>query len=128
MEDQNKTLRILIVDDSPEFIKSLAALIQDVVPSLVETIDKAYTGEDAIELIQKNFYHYVFMDIDMPGINGIEATRFLGYDYYRPEMKIIAVSFHSGDYYEKQMMRAGANDYINKGDIDAEKLIRLFHK
>jgi DNA-binding NarL/FixJ family response regulator len=117
---------ILIIDDNPGFVKSLKDLLIDVAGQLISQIQYAFNAADGLILIRDNTFHYVFMDLNMPDIDGISATRFARYEYKKPEMKIIGISAYCEDYFVHQMLKAGANYYIPKDDIDAEKIIAIF--
>jgi CheY-like chemotaxis protein len=118
---------ILIVDDSPEFVKSFTNLLLDAFEPQIASVKYAYNGLDGLELMRDNYFHYVFMDIDMPGVDGITATRFATYEYTESAPKIIAISFHTEQTYRKQIMRAGASVYLSKDEIDADALAEIFN-
>lgn len=117
--------KILIIDDNPEFASSLKNLLIDIAESYIEEIQIAYNGFDGLELLRDNEYHFVFMDINMPSINGIEATRFAKFEYKNTKARIIGISFHKELSYINQMMKAGASAYLSKDEIDADKLAEI---
>lgn len=119
--------RVLIIDDNPVFVQSLKSLIVDVAGLQVSEIMIAYNGEDGLELMRDHSFDYVFMDINMPKIDGIEATRFAKFEYEKPEMKIIGISFNSEHQYKSQMMQAGADCFLAKDEIDADRLFKIFN-
>ena len=118
---------ILIVDDNPEFVQSLKSLILDVAGSAISEVVVAYNGHDGLELMRDREFDFVFMDINMPRIDGISATRFARYEYGKPEMKIIGISFNSEFRFKSQMIRAGADCYLIKDEIDADKLLEILN-
>jgi CheY-like chemotaxis protein len=83
---------------------------------------RALDGREAVELAERLSPDAVVMDIEMPVLDGIEATRLLRAT--APELPIIAVSGH--DYEERvlEIRRAGANDYVRKARL-AEELPRV---
>lgn len=117
---------IIIVDDNPEFVASLKSLLIDVIGSSIANIECAYNGAEGVEMIRDNDFDYVFMDINMPYINGIEATRFVRFEFNKPSMQIIAISLNNSPYYKAEMLRAGANQYLPKDEIDADKILEIF--
>ena len=121
-----KKYRILLVDDHPHFINALKFLILDFFEDKVETIDVAYNGEECLEILSKKVIDIVFMDIDMPVMNGIKATK-IASDTYR-SLVIIALSFHTDMNYVIQMIEAGARSYIVKEEINRELLSNVFEK
>ncbi|NBC84274.1 MAG: response regulator [Bacteroidetes bacterium] len=115
-----KKLKVLIVDDNPHFINALKFMLIDNFNGKIDTISTASNGEEALNLLEKNVFDTVFMDINMPVKNGIEATKEAS-SLYR-NLIIVAVSFHSEMKYVVQMIEAGARSYIIKDEISAEAL------
>jgi len=78
----------------------------------------ACNGREAIELVERLSPDAVVMDIEMPVLDGVEATRLLR--AAEPELPIVAVSGH--DYEERvlEIRRAGANDYVRKARLSDE--------
>lgn len=107
---------ILLVDDHPIFLKGLRSLIED--ETDMEVIGEAGDGQAAIELLQTLSPSVVVMDITMPGINGIEATRQILSDF--PNTKVIALSIHSEKKFVESMLQAGASGYIVKESVPEE--------
>lgn len=104
--------RILIVDDHPLFRDGLKRLI-DNEPDL-EVVGEAADGRKAIELTRALQPDIILMDVKMPVMDGIEATRRILAEM--PGMKILALSMYSGDGFLSRMMSAGALGYFLKGD------------
>jgi CheY-like chemotaxis protein len=77
-------------------------------------------------MLRDNTFHFVFIDIDMPGIDGISATRFAAFEYNKPDVQIIAISFHTEQTFRTQMLRAGATKYLAKDEIEADQLAEIF--
>ena len=123
--DNNK-LRILIVDDSQVFINSFIKLIRDAINYKIDMIDYANTGEEGLLKLDAELYDYVFVDIDMPGITGLEMTKIFNMENYREKTKVIAVSFHNEFEYLKQMLEAGASKYLVKDQIDYDSVSKIF--
>lgn len=124
---QGKPYSILIVDDNPVFVDALEALIVDVAGSSVSLIDKAYNGTDGLNLIHSNFYQYIFIDINMPRLSGIEVTRRVDWELYRREHIIIAISFHTEEEYMAEMLKAGAKHYLSKDKIDHDSISAILN-
>lgn len=124
---QGKPYSILIVDDNPVFVDALEALIIDVAGSFIRQIDKAYNGIDGLNLILTNFYQYIFIDINMPGLSGIEVTRRVDWELYRREHNIIAISFHTEDEYMAEMLKAGAKHYLSKDQINHDSISAILN-
>jgi len=119
-----KKLNILLVDDNKHFLQALRYMIEESDYDNVEKIIQANNGVEALEIIKTQHVDVVFMDIEMPEMNGIEATRKA--TEFNRFLIIIALSFHQEMEYVMQMLEAGARNYIIKEDINTESLKRLF--
>jgi DNA-binding NarL/FixJ family response regulator len=101
---------VLIVDDHRLIREAWSIIIN---ASLIFTvIAECSSGEEAVELALKLRPDIVLMDINMPGIDGIEATQQIR--KYSPKSKILGVSSHTHHTYIKKMIRKGASGYITK--------------
>jgi YesN/AraC family two-component response regulator len=118
-----KKLKILIVDDNPHFINALKYMISDFFEERVDSITEAFDGAECLELLKKKVFDLVFMDINMPVMNGIDATREATRMFRN--LIVIAVSFHSEMKYVVQMIEAGARSYIIKDEISKEALEKV---
>ncbi len=105
-----KRVRVLLADDHRivrDGLRALLALESDVV-----VVGEAGDGEEALRAIPKTHPQVVVMDIGMPKLNGIEATRRITEDY--PEIRVIGLSIHSDRPFVKGMLTAGAKGYLLK--------------
>jgi LuxR family maltose regulon positive regulatory protein len=110
---------ILLVDDHPIFIKGLRSLLDDETDMMV--VGEANDGQTALELIQKHTPDLVVMDISMPGLTGIQATKQIASNF--PGIKVIALSIHSEKEFVEGMIQAGAAGYIIKETV-VEELVK----
>jgi len=117
-----KKLKVLIVDDNPHFCNALKFMLFDSFEERIEFINIVNDGEECLSELKCNIYDIVFMDINMPKINGIAATR-EATALYR-NLVVIAISFHSEMKFVVQMIEAGARSYIIKDEINKESLER----
>ena len=115
-----KKLKILIVDDNPHFISALRYMITDLFEERVDSISEAHDGAECLSILRNKVYDLVFMDINMPGKGGVEATREATRMYRN--LIVIAVSFHSEMKYIIEMIEAGARTYLIKDEICKESL------
>ena len=122
MSDLLQPKNILIVDDNCEFIKSFKGLIQAMSGNCNTNIEYAQTGLEALNKIKQTNYQLIFMDINLPDMDGVVLTRFIDFGLNNQSLNIVAISFYSDEYYRTRMLRAGAKAYLSKGDIDAELL------
>jgi DNA-binding NarL/FixJ family response regulator len=117
-------VNILLVDDNQTFLNAFNHLVVSVLGDTIGRLDYAYNGEEALNNIKSYAYHYVFMDVTMPNMNGIMATK-RAIDEHKGFI-IIAVSFHQEFEIMREMIEAGARYYVNKSDLTYDKLIRIF--
>lgn len=116
--------KLLIADDEQIVIDSLSFIVNKSF-SGVFTIDSARSGRDAIEKAERFIPDIVFMDINMPGINGIEAIRELRYQL-RDCVFIILTAFDQFDF-AKDALTLGVTDYLLK-PVNREKILSTLQK
>jgi len=115
--------KILIVDDHKLFRDGLKMLIDR--EADMEVVGEAENGQIAIQLVDDLRPDVILMDVKMPVMDGIEATRrIVG---KRPGVKILALSMYSDNSHISGMMRAGALGYVIKGD-DSEEMYKVIRK
>ena len=113
-----ETIRVLVADDHALFREGLQALFSTT-PD-IELVGQAASGEEAIELVERLQPDVVLMDINMPGLNGIETTRRIL--SIRPATGVIMVTMLEDDASLFSAMRAGARGYVLKGARHQELL------
>ncbi len=102
--------RVLLVDDSPEFLKMVSKFFASV-PE-VELIGAVHTGQDAITLAAELHPDLILMDLVMPGINGLEATRRIK---AMPDPPIVIIlTGHDTTEYRRESAGAGADGFVHK--------------
>lgn len=117
-------LNVLVVDDNLHFLKTFKILLNKHFSSNINELYEATNGKEALEIIDKIQIDLVFMDVDMPVLNGIAATKEIA-DNHR-DVKIIAVSFHSEMENIKLMIEAGARNYILKDELNKKIIETIF--
>lgn len=113
-----KKVKIFIADDHPlmrEGVRNI--LLKNPAYSI---IGEAATGEEALIGVKKQRPDIVFMDIGMPGMGGLEATKEITEEF--PETKVIILSMHSEQYRVIDALKAGAMGYVLKGSSFSEVL------
>jgi len=113
------TTGILLVDDHLMLRKGLRLLIEAEEGLIV--VGEANDGREAIDQVRKLTPDIVVMDINMPNLNGIEATRQILAE--SPQARVLALSIHSGKQYVENMLEAGASGYLLK-ESAPEELIK----
>ncbi len=103
-------IRILIVDDHRMFRQSLRIVIDS--QQDMQIVGEASSGLEALKLAQTLEPDIILMDFNMPGMNGVDATRRIS--SMESDIKIIGLSSHSEEIYVEKMLAAGAHDYISK--------------
>ncbi len=111
-------IRIMLVDDH-ELVRTGFKLILDDAED-IDVVAEASSGEDAIKMIPEVSPDLVLMDINMPGIGGIEATRTIKRKH--PNVQVIVVTVHSEAPFPSKLHEAGALGYLTKGCPSSELL------
>ena len=111
-----KRFRILVAEDDESFLDAIALLLEQ--DGRFAVTGRARDGRQAVELAERLIPDAVVMDIEMPVLDGVEATRLLR--EAAPELPIVAVSGH--DYEERvlEIRQAGADDYVRKARLPDE--------
>ena len=105
-------IKVLIVDDRDIIRDSLKLILKGSNDIIIE--DEASDGHEAISLIKNKNYDVVLMDINMPNMNGVEATKKIL--KIKPTIKILANSFHLNAIHIRDMINAGVLGFIKKGE------------
>jgi DNA-binding NarL/FixJ family response regulator len=118
--------RILVAEDDEDFLDALSALLES--DARFEIVGHARNGDEAVELVSRLDVDAVVMDIEMPLVDGVEATRQLR--ELAPDLPIVAISGH--DYEERvlEIRDAGASDYVRKSRVEEDlpaALLALVH-
>lgn len=118
-------IRVLVVDDHELVRSGITRMLAD--NPDIDVIGQSSSGEDAVDFVRKDRPDIVLMDIRMPGIGGLEATRrILRID---DTIRVIVVTACADDPYPARVMQSGATAYITKGaDIrEMVRAIRMAH-
>jgi DNA-binding NarL/FixJ family response regulator len=120
--DGEGAIRVAIVDDQRLFTMGLSGLV-DMLPG-VEVVGVAYNGEEAVALCRQEEPDVVLMDISMPKMDGIDATREI--KDLLPQTAVIILTGHEEDEHVFEGIKAGAQGYLLK-DSEPEDLARAIH-
>lgn len=119
IDERQPRLRVLICDDHPVVRSGLTALIS-AAPDM-EVIGAAADGEEAVTMAVEGQPDIVLMDISMPGMDGMEATRRVL--EARPDTRVVMLTSFSGQERIREALRSGAVGYVLK-DAKPEDLIK----
>lgn len=115
-------ITVLIADDHTIVRKGLCALLAE--ESDIEVVGDAKDGRETISKVEQLQPDVVLMDISMPGLNGMDATRQIKKRF--PDTKILILSMHSNDKYVFETLQAGASGYLIKRTAPVD-LIKAIH-
>jgi DNA-binding NarL/FixJ family response regulator len=108
-------IRVLIVDDQPLARAGFRAVLE--ATGTIEVVAEAESGDQAVQLARRDAPDVVLMDVRMPGMDGIEATRRM------PNQKVLILTTFGLDDYIIEALRAGASGFLLK-DAPVEELVR----
>ncbi len=114
-------VRVLLADDHA-VVRQGFRLILSAEPD-IEVIGEANNGREAVELAEKLHPDVVVMDVAMPELNGIEATRRIS--QAEPRTVVVALSMHKDSVYVREILRAGARGYLLKDAIDKDLITAI---
>lgn len=117
----NKVLRTLIVEDSPAFRRVLREILDRQFPGM--SIEEVGDGAKAMEKVKAFVPNLVFMDIRLPGVNGLELTASIKRDF--PGVTVIVLTSYDLEEYRDAAERYGANHFLTKGSTTEEEIVRL---
>jgi len=115
----NRKIKIVMADDHQIVRQGVRSLLT--AESDMEVVGEADNGRDTLRLVQQLSPLVVVMDISMPDLNGIEATRQILAE--SPGVKVVALSMHSDSFFVLNMLKAGASGYLLK-DCAVEDLVK----
>ncbi|WP_139476633.1 UvrY/SirA/GacA family response regulator transcription factor [Aeromonas veronii] len=118
-------INVFLVDDHELVRTGIRRILEDV--RGIKVVGEAQSGETAVTFCRQNHPDVILMDMNMPGIGGLEATRKIL--RIRPDVRIIVLTIHSENPFPTKVMQAGAAGYLTKGAAPDEMIqaIRLVH-
>jgi len=123
MANSQLPINLLIVDDHQLIIDGLSKILET--KKIIGTIYTANNGKEGVEIALTHDIDCVIMDINMPVLNGLEATKLIKKE--KPHIKVIVVSMLCDAAIVNKMLKAGADAFINK-DIGKEELLKAIDK
>ena len=118
-------INVFLVDDHELVRTGIRRILEDV--RGIKVVGEAQSGETAVTFCRQHHPDVILMDMNMPGIGGLEATRKIL--RIRPDVRIIVLTIHSENPFPTKVMQAGAAGYLTKGAAPDEMVqaIRLVH-
>jgi two-component system response regulator NreC len=116
-----KKIRVLVADDHTIVREGVRILLE--AQSDIEVVGEAADGQEAVARVRELHPDIVLIDIAMPNLNGMEATRAIKRD--NPQVQIIALTMYESDEYFFQVLNAGASGYILKKAASADLLAAI---
>jgi len=117
---ETEKITLLLVEDHRLVRESFANLLK--LKPEFEVVGEAASGEEALEKVDRLKPEIILMDIKLPGISGIEATKIIKEKY--PEIEVIILSMYDEDEYVLEAVKAGASGYVLKSISDTEELFQ----
>ncbi len=114
---RHKPIEIIIADDHTIVRQGLRKLLEE--EDYLKIIDEAVDGRDAVQKVEKLNPHVVIMDIAMPVLNGIEATRQIK-RYSNNKTKVIILSMHDHNRYIRELLNIGISGYLLKSSVSSD--------
>jgi len=113
--------RVLIADDHAIVRKGLARILADITDTVI--LDEACNGEEALDMIERNDYDLVLLDISMPGKGGFEVLNEIRSS--KPGVPVLMFSMHPEEQYALRALRSGASGYLTKESAADELLVAM---
>src|SRR5699024_6945746 len=114
--------RVLLVEDQAIVRQGLKVILEQ--DENISVVQQAENGEEAIAIVEKHLIDFIMMDVRMPVMNGIEATRKIKQQW--PDIKILILTTFNDDEYALEALREGANGFLLKTS-ESNRLIEAVH-
>jgi len=115
--------KVLVIEDNKDNLK----IIEYALKRAGYEVVAAQRGEDGVELAKKRQFYFIIMDINLPGMDGIEATRQIRNSKADGNVPVIAITSYAMAGDRERIMKAGCTGYIEK-PIDPISIIEEIHK
>lgn len=114
--------RVLLVEDQAIVRQGLKVILEQ--DENISVVQQAENGEEAIAIVEKHLIDFIMMDVRMPVMNGIEATRKIKQQW--PDIKILILTTFNDDEYAVEALKEGANGFLLKTS-ESDKLIEAVY-
>ncbi|MGE5839964.1 MAG: response regulator transcription factor [Deltaproteobacteria bacterium] len=121
LEEECSSFRVMLVEDDDGFRGSLAGLLKSKFPLIA--IEEAKDGAEAMGKLEGFLPHLIFMDVKLPGQNGLETTRRI--KSLHPEIEVTILTNYDFPEYRDAARASGAYSFLSKGSASAEEIYGL---
>ena len=116
-------IRVLIADDHAIVRNGISRMLED--QEDIEIVGEAADGQETIQKVRETAPDVILLDISMPGMNGLDATKQL--KAINPEVRILILTMHAEEQYAPRLMKAGAMGYVTK-HAPLKELVKAIHE
>jgi len=124
LRQEDNDFKVMLVEDDDGFRRSLAGLLVSKFPSVL--LEEAVNGTEAMEKVESFSPDLIFMDIKLPGQNGLEVTRRI--KALHPEIMVIILTSYDFPEYREAARASGASSFLSKGSSSAEEIQDLVER
>ncbi len=113
--------RTLIVEDNPLFRQTIAEILRSQFPSMI--LEEAEDGKAALQKIEREMPDLIFMDVKLPGENGLHLTEHIKKKY--PQVTVVILTSYDWPEYREAAFKFGANYFLMKGSSTNREIVEL---
>jgi DNA-binding NarL/FixJ family response regulator len=115
-------MNILIADDNKNFVEAFKFILSNIEEKAINKVFSAFSGKECIDIVKNEKIDLVFIDVDMPEMDGAQTTKKI--IEFNRFIKVIAISFHNEMEYVHKMINAGAVNYIKKENLNVNTIVK----
>ena len=116
MQTINRKIKVAICDDNLPFLEGLGAFVES--DERFEVVAKFSSGEELLKYNKLHSVELLLLDVEMPGMNGVQTAKLLNFEY--PRIKIIAITMYQDKVYLTQLIESGFLGFVNKTNVSDE--------
>lgn len=121
-------VHILIVDESPDFAKSLGNLILDVFGTKTTSVEYAYNVQDGVQMVSHDEFHFIFIRLNFTSSYTTETKSLFKQVSLNQMVRIVTLSFNGGIGLDEKIEDGEDKNCVFKDEIDADKLAYIFEE
>jgi DNA-binding NarL/FixJ family response regulator len=115
-QSEARHVRAVVIDDSPAFLRSLCSFLRE--NQDVQVVGTAKSAQEAFLLVEQSHPDLVLIDLQMPGMNGLEATALLRRRH--PEARVIMITMHDTPELRQASLEGGAHGFVSKSRLSQD--------